>query len=58
MILSRETKWFSIDEACNEGEETYLLDKLVDRFEKYNSCDVAVNDTWHNVIWAFIDDRK
>lgn len=45
-------------EACSEGEETYILDVLVDRFEKYNDCSVAVNDTWHNVIWAFIDDRK
>lgn len=45
-------------EACSEGKETYLLDKLVDRFEKINDSNIAVNDTWHNVIWEFVNDRK
>lgn len=41
---------FSFSEAIDPNSESYMLDSLVDAYERVQDCNVAANDTWSHIV--------
>ncbi len=49
-----DTYGFSIGEAINDSSESYLLDDMVELFERKRDCNLPENDVWENVVQAVL----
>lgn len=56
--LFLDTMGYSFDEACNDSSDHYILADLAYHFMKAKDCNIAVNDTWHSVVAAYVKDVK
>mgnify|MGYP006916194814 CR=1 FL=1 len=49
---------FPYTEAIDKGSEHYLLDAIVDEFERSFDCNIAENDTWQHAVETVLNDLR
>lgn len=56
--LFEDTMGFSFSEAINLGSDFYMLDELVDRYERKRDCTVPEYNTWQYLVASYVEENK